>query len=96
MEIARGQDSPTISIIVPTYSPASENDVVGHARNISNGSGIATNRVLDVGNTGQWVDLARGLFRAESGRPHAEWFTPQALTNIVNSAREVSANRNAQ
>lgn len=94
MEIARSQINPTISSIVPTYSPASENDVVQHAYNIaSNAPGISTNTVLNIDNTGQWVDLARGLFAAESDHEHSRWFTPNEYTNMVNNARTESGRR---
>lgn len=94
MELARSQNNPTINSIVPIYSPASENNVVEHARNIaSNAPGISTNTVLNIDNTGQWVDLARGLFAAESGHPHSRWFTPNEYTNMVNNARIESGRR---
>ena len=78
----------TLNGIMPKFSPSSENDTGRHIRNISSISNIPPDKVLDPNNTGQMVDLLRGVIGAESGRKALNWYTPQELTNAVIRARK--------
>ena len=78
----------TLNGIMPKFSPSSENDTGRHIRNISSISNIPPDKVLDPKNTGQMVDLLRGVIGAESGRKTLNWYTPQELTNAVIRARQ--------
>ena len=73
---------------MPKFSPSSENDTGRHIRNISSISNIPPDKVLDPNNTGQMVDLLRGVIGAESGRKALNWFKPVELTNAVIRARK--------
>ena len=78
----------TLNGIMPKFSPSSENDTGRHIRNISSISNIPPDKVLDPNDTGQMVDLLRGVIGAESGRKALNWYTPQELTNAVIRARK--------
>ena len=78
----------TLNGIMPKFSPSSENDTWRHIRNISSISNLPPDKVLDPNNTGQMVDLLRGVIGAESGRKALNWYTPQELTNAVLRARQ--------
>ena len=78
----------TLNGIMPKFSPSSENDTGRHIRNISSISNLPPDKVLDPKNTGQMVDLLRGVIGAESGRKTLDWYTPQELTNAVLRARQ--------
>lgn len=91
-QIARGQ-APTPLSITEEYSGRAENDVDRHAQNIASNTGRSSTAPIDVNDTGRWVDLARGLFRSESGLRHSQWFTPGEYTNMVNTARSVEDER---
>lgn len=78
----------TLNGIMPKFSPSSENDTGRHIRNISSISNIPPDKVLDPNNTGQMVDLLRGVIGAESGRKALNWFKPVELTNAVIRARQ--------
>lgn len=78
----------TLNGIMPKFSPSSENDTGRHIRNISSISNIPPDKVLDPNNTGQMVDLLRGVIGAESGRKTLNWFKPVELTNAVIRARQ--------
>ena len=78
----------TLNGIMPKFSPSSENDTGRHIRNISSISNLPPDKVLDPNNTGQMVDLLRGVIGAESGRKTLNWYTPQELTNAVIRARK--------
>lgn len=78
----------TLNGIMPKFSPSSENDTGRHIRNISSISNLPPDKVLDPKNTGQMVDLLRGVIGAESGRKTLNWYTPQELTNAVIRARQ--------
>ena len=78
----------TLNGIMPKFSPSSENDTGRHIRNISSISNLPPDKVLDPNNTGQMVDLLRGVIGAESGRKTLNWYTPQELTNAVLRARQ--------
>lgn len=84
MNIAKKLDSPTIDAIMKVYSPTNENDTERHAINISRISGIPKDRALKPDDVGKWVDFARGLFQAETGKKYS--FSPNQMTNIVQSA----------
>lgn len=85
MNMAKKLPSPTLAELMRAYSPTNENDTATHTANISRISGIPKDRVLKQDDVGQWVDFARGLFRAETGNKYS--FTPQQMTNIVQSAK---------
>ena len=78
----------TLNGIMPKFSPSSENDTGRHIRNISSISNLPPDKVLDPNDTGQMVDLLRGVIGAESGRKALNWYTPQELTNAVIRARQ--------
>lgn len=78
----------TLNGIMPKFSPSSENDTGRHIRNISSISNIPPDKVLDPKNTGQMVDLLRGVIGAESGQKALNWFKPVELTNAVLRARQ--------
>lgn len=78
----------TLNGIMPKFSPSSENDTGRHIRNISSISNLPPDKVLDPKNTGQMVDLLRGVIGAESGRKTLNWFKPVELTNAVIRARQ--------
>ena len=78
----------TLNGIMPKFSPSSENDTGRHIRNISSISNLPPDKVLDPKNTGQMVDLLRGVIGAESGRKVLNWFKPVELTNAVIRARK--------
>lgn len=82
--IAKRISVPTLEKIMSIYSPSSENDTAKHVSNISRISGIPSDRELKLDDVGQWVDVARGLFRSETGNKYT--FTPAGMTNIVISA----------
>lgn len=84
MNIARKLPSPTIEEIMRIYSPTNENNTARHAASISRISGIPKARALRQGDVGQWVDFARGLFQAETGKKYS--FSPSQMTNVVESA----------
>ena len=85
-------DNPTLDGIIGRYSPPNENNTTRHASTVSSLSGIARDATIDTGDTGQMVDLMRGIVGAENprmpdGRRYSEWFTPDEYTNAVVSAR---------
>lgn len=85
-------DNPTLDGIIGRYSPPNENNTARHASTVSSLSGIARDAPIDTGDTGQMVDLMRGIVGAENprmpdGRRYSEWFTPDEYTNAVVSAR---------
>ena len=85
-------DNPTLDGIIGRYSPPNENNTTRHASTVSSLSGIARDAPIDTSDTGQMVDLMRGIVGAENprmpdGRRYSEWFTPDEYTNAVVSAR---------
>lgn len=78
----------TLNGIIPKFSPSSENDTGRHIRNISAISNLPPDKVLDPNDTGQMVDLLRGVIGAESGQKALNWFKPVELTNAVIRARQ--------
>lgn len=85
-------DNPTLDGIIGRYSPPNENNTTRHAANVSRLSRIARDATIDTDDTGQMVDLMRGIVGAENprmpdGRRYSEWFTPGEYTNAVVSAR---------
>lgn len=78
----------TINEVMPVFSPRKENNTARHIRNVSAISGLKPDQVLDRNNTGQMVDLLRGVVGAESGEATQNWFTPQEYTNAVLRARQ--------
>ena len=85
-------ENPTLDGIIGRYSPPNENNTTRHASTVSSLSGIARDAPIDTGDTGQMVDLMRGIVGAENprmpdGRRYSEWFTPGEYTNAVVSAR---------
>ena len=78
----------TIRDVMSKYSPKTENNLARHVKNISAISNLPPDKVLDPKNTGQMVDLLRGVIGAESGQRTLNWFRPVELTNAVLRARQ--------
>ena len=78
----------TISDVTAAYSAEKGKRLSDYVRNVSTISGLPSDKVLDQKNTGQMVDLLRGVIGAESGQKTLDWFRPVELTNAVLRARK--------
>lgn len=76
-QLAKDGRAFTIENYVPTYAPASENDVEGYIRNLSRYSGFARDAELDRWNADGMAKLLKAAVRFESGKPNSDWFTDE-------------------
>ena len=81
----------TIGNYVPSYAPASENDVEGYIGNMVRYSGLGRDTALDRWNVDDMAKLLRTAVRFESGKPHSDWFTDEEYRAAAERLQEGAA-----